>query len=164
MRLSDKKKILRLFHYGLFILTSRGNGQTEPAPYAASTVTWVSQASFEPPLIMIALRKESWANEAVRQSGIFTLNLVGKNKKEMAGKFFKEIRIVGKTINGFEFTLTEKGLPVFKDAPAYIECKTVDRSEKGDHSVIIAEVTDAKLFRDNDDLLLLRDTGWSYGG
>ncbi|MBX7150040.1 flavin reductase family protein [bacterium] len=162
--MSDKKKILRLFHYGLFILTSRGHDQTEPKPYAASTVTWVSQASFEPPLIMLALRKESWANEAVRQSGVFVLNLVGKSKKEMAGKFFKEIKIAGNTINGFEFELTENGMPVFKEAAAYIECKTVDRSEKGDHDVIIAEVTDAKLLKNNEELLLLRDTGWNYGG
>lgn len=82
----------------------------------------------------------------------------------MAGKFFKEIRISGNTINGFEFELTKKGIPVFKEAAAYIECKTVDRSEKGDHSVVIAEVTDAKLLKDHEELLLLRDTGWNYGG
>ena len=57
MNLSDKKRALKMFQYGLYILTAKATDPKESMPYAAATVTWVSQASFEPPLVMVGIRK-----------------------------------------------------------------------------------------------------------
>jgi flavin reductase (DIM6/NTAB) family NADH-FMN oxidoreductase RutF len=164
MNLSDKKRALRMFQYGLFIFTSKATDPNEKSPYAASTVTWVSQASFEPPLLMLALRKESWTNEAVRQSRKFVLNILNKNQKNMAGKFFKEIKVVGNKINGFEFEIGATGAPVLTDAAAFVECEVEERIEKGDHSVLIGRIINAKVSDAYEEPMLLRETGWNYGG
>ena len=42
-----KRQALRLLSNGVYILTSRSQEH-----YGAATVTWVSQASFRPPLII----------------------------------------------------------------------------------------------------------------
>lgn len=47
-----KKKLLRMIPHALYLLTSRANGQT-----AAATVSWVTQASFQPPLVAVGLKK-----------------------------------------------------------------------------------------------------------
>jgi len=43
----QKKKALRAINYGLHVLTANDGGD-----YAAGGVNWLSQASFEPPLVM----------------------------------------------------------------------------------------------------------------
>jgi flavin reductase (DIM6/NTAB) family NADH-FMN oxidoreductase RutF len=53
MEPKTKQKALRLLTNGMYVLTSRSGDK-----YGAATVTWVSQASFKPPLLMAALRKD----------------------------------------------------------------------------------------------------------
>lgn len=163
MNNEDRKKALRFFQYGMFILTAKAQHGFEGSPYAASTVTWVSQASFEPPLIMLGLRKDSWTNEAVRQTSFFALNILSEDQKTIAGKFFKNIEVNGQTINGYTFDTDLSGAPILEDACAYLECSVTDRIERGDHSILIASIINAKVRRDFKPILL-RDTGWNYGG
>jgi len=59
-----KQKTLRMLSNGVYVLTSRSEGR-----YGAATVTWVSQASFKPPLIMAAVRRESNVFECLSESG-----------------------------------------------------------------------------------------------
>lgn len=153
-----------MFQYGLYILTSKATEGKENTPFAAATVTWVSQASFEPPLVMIGIRKDSWPNQAIRQSGSFALNILGKNQKNMASKFFKEIHVEKNTLNGYEFETGVTGAPLFVDANAALECTVEDRIEKGDHTVIIGRIVNARIRAEEEEPMLLRDTGWSYGG
>lgn len=159
----DKKKALRFFQYGMFILTAKAQHDFQGSPYVASTVTWVSQASFEPPLIMLGLRKDSWANEAIRQTDSFALNILSEDQKSIAGKFFKNIEVNGQMINGYSFDTDQSGAPILDEAHAYIECTVTDRIERGDHSIIVASIINAKVRRDFKPILL-RDTGWNYGG
>lgn len=161
--LEDKKSALRMFQYGMFILTAKATKRYEETPYAATTVTWVSQASFEPPLIMLALRKEGWALDAVRQSNHFVLHILSKSQKDMAKTFFKETKISLNKINGFEFELTSQGIPILEEVSAYLECETEEFIDRGDHTVLIARILDAKV-RHAMEPMLLRETGWSYGG
>ncbi len=164
MNLSDKKRALKMFQYGLYILTSKSSDPKETMPYAAATVTWVSQASFEPPLVMVGIRKEGWPHEAVKQSLIFALNILGKNQKNMASKFFKEVHLEGNKINGFEFDTGVTGAPLFLDANAVLECTVEERIEKGDHTIVIGKIVNARVRNEEEEPMLLRDTGWSYGG
>ncbi len=164
MNNEDKKRALRLFQYGLFIVTARARHHEPGQPYAAATVTWVSQASFEPPLVMVALRKDSWTNEAVRQTGSFAINLLGENQKEMAGRFFKKTDVDGDQLNGLAFAEGVNGSPLLREAIAYLECEEQERIEIGDHSVIVARIMEAGVRNPDASPILLRDTGWSYGG
>ncbi|SVC69557.1 uncharacterized protein METZ01_LOCUS322411, partial [marine metagenome] len=49
-----RKEVLRMISYGVYVLTSK-NGHD----YGSATVTWVSQASFNPPMISVCLKKNS---------------------------------------------------------------------------------------------------------
>ena len=42
-----KKSVLRMIPYGMYVLTAKGKDDA----VAAATVNWVTQASFQPPLI-----------------------------------------------------------------------------------------------------------------
>ena len=56
-----KKTALRMIPYGLYVLT----GETAGGRVTASTVNWVTQASFEPPLVAVGVKVESNAHAIV---------------------------------------------------------------------------------------------------
>ena len=45
-----KKKTLRMINYGMYVLTSKDGDQLD-----AATVNWVTQASFNPPLVVVGV-------------------------------------------------------------------------------------------------------------
>jgi len=152
-----KQQSLRMFSYGVYILSSVNEGE-----YCVSTITWVSQASFEPPMISVCIKRNSASYEIVKKRGEFILHLLGDNQKELASTFFKPTIFENEKLNGQEFSLANN-LPLLKDIPAYIQCKVVEILENGDHPLFLAEVVDAKINNDSDPLEL-RETGWTYGG
>ena len=152
-----KKQTLQMFSYGVYILSSLNDDE-----YCVSTVTWVSQASFEPPMISVCIKRNSASYKIVKNRREFILHLLGDNQKELASTFFKPTIFDKEKLNGQEFIL-ENNLPLLKDIPAYIQCKVVEVLENGDHPLFLTEVIDAKINNDSNPLEL-RKTGWTYGG
>ena len=152
-----RQQSLRMISYGVYILSSVNEGE-----YCVSTITWVSQASFEPPMISVCIKRNSASYEIVKKRGEFILHLLGDNQKKMAATFFKPTIFEDEKLNGKEFSLANN-LPLLKDIPAYIQCKVVEILENGDHPLFLAEVVDAKINNDSNPLEL-RKTGWTYGG
>ena len=154
-----KKKLLRLIPHALYVLTSRVDGKT-----TASTVSWVTQASFKPPLVVVGLKKDSFTFEVVKQAKGFVLNFLGSDQKDIAQAFFKHVDPQGGSIGGHTFQ--ESPLlkhPYFPRMAGFIECKVVEMVDKGDHTVVVAEVLEAE-GGPLEGPLLLSSTGWHYGG
>ncbi len=155
-----RKQALRMFTYGLYVMTAASDDAV-----AAGTVTWLSQASFEPPLIMVAVRGDSGLHAVVEQTGEFAVSIVAEGQKEMAAAFFRPAQITDKAINGYSFEPgPETGAPLLLDAPAWIEARVTDAVKRGDHTVFVAQVINAGVRNPDARPLVLRDTGWSYGG
>jgi flavin reductase (DIM6/NTAB) family NADH-FMN oxidoreductase RutF len=158
MDVSNKKKALRLITYGLYVVTAR-----EDERYAAGTVTWFSQSSFNPPLVMLGIQRRSALNQVISASRAFAVHFLGKGQKKLATSFFRTAHAKGDMLNGHAFEEGVTGAPVLVDPPAWIECRVVDEVNHGDHSVFLGEVVAAGVRRDEDPLTL-RDAGFSYGG
>jgi len=158
MDLSDKKKALRLLTYGLYVATARGSDNC-----AGGTISWLSQSSFSPPLIMAGIQRDSSLHQVIVESRAFAVHIVGKNQKELATSFFKGATARGDTLNGFRFESGVTGSPVLLDPPAWFECRVVEELRRGDHTVFVAEVVAAGVRREEEPLTL-RDAGFAYGG
>lgn len=155
---ASKKKALRLLSYGLYVATSR-DGDT----FAAGTVNWLSQCSFDPPLVMAGIQLDSSLHAAIVASRTFAVHVVDKEQRALATTFFKAARREGHTLSGYRFETLATGAPVLTDPPAWFECRVVDEIRRGDHTVFVAEVVNAGVRRDAEPLTL-RETGFSYGG
>lgn len=136
MDLDTKKSVLRMIPYGLYVLTSGSH----TGNYAAATVTWVSQASFEPPLVVVAVRVDSYIHAVIDEEKAFALNILGKDQGDLAFAYFKTPEVTEKTIGGQPFRAGVTSVPILKNAPAYLECNLVDSLNHGDHSVFLGEV------------------------
>ncbi len=153
-----KKKTLRMITYGLYILTSKSGEK-----YSAGTINWLSQASFDPPLIMVGVKKDSGLHSTISESGVFAVNILASDQKEIASAFFKRTTIEGDKINGYKFKEGKTGSPILEDLPAFFECKVIDKVQKGDHTIFVGEVINAGIVREAKPLVMW-DTGWFYGG
>ena len=154
-----KKTILRTIPYGLYVLGVNTGGED-----SAAAVNWVTQTAFEPPLIVMGIKKDSGAYSLLKQSGKFALSFLESGQKDLAFSFFKPTTIEGKTINGAEFERgPESGAAVISAAPAYIEGTFVDEVDMGDHSCVVGQVTNAVLRREFS-ILTLEECGVKYGG
>ena len=153
-----KKKALRMIPYGLFILTSKNGDDV-----ASGTVNWVTQSSFKPPLVSVAIKADSHPYGVVKASGTFALNVLGTDQQDVAQAFFMTVTPEGNKLGPVTFHPGSTGSPIINESPAYWECRVVEVAEHGDHHVFIGEVVDAGV-QGEGQTLLLRDTGWNYGG
>ena len=164
---NDAKKIaLRMIPYGIYVLTA-----DDGANVAAATVNWVTQTSFNPPLIAVGVKADSGAYQVVKKTGTFALNMLGKGQQGAAFAFFKPADKQGDEISGEPFRAGANGAPILLNAHASVECTVVDIVETGDHHVVIAEVTEANVAKAPDGrpdaaILEMKDLGPNvfYGG
>ena len=167
MDANDKKQALRMIPYGLYVLAA----ESADGRVAASTVNWVTQASFEPPLLAVGVKADSGVHFIIKESKAFALNVLGKGQESLAFSFFKPVERDGNSIAGEPFSSGGAGAPVFSNAHAFLECKLVETVEIGDHSLFVGEVVDAGMSkaldgRPDDATLTLRELGEKifYGG
>jgi len=127
------------------------------------TLSWVTQASFKPPLIVIASKQDTKSHAMIKASQVFAISFLEAGQEDLAEKFFQPQRRTGNKFGDVEFYLGETGCPIIADSLGYVECEVTGSLEQGDHSVFLGKVVAAGIHRDGEPLLL-KDTPWEYGG
>lgn len=128
------------------------------------TVSWMTQASFKPPMITIGVRQDSRSHAMIQSSQVFAISFLEASQKDLAEQFFQPQRRTGDKFGDVEFYLGEAtGCPIIKPALGFVECQVKGSLTEGDHSVFLGEVIAAGLHQEGEPLLL-KDTGWQYGG
>ena len=162
-----KKTALRMIPYGIYVLTA----ETPDGKTAAATVNWVTQTSFKPPLVAVAIKADSSANAVVGETGTFALNILGKDQQGVAFAFFKPVERSGNKISDEPVEEGETGVPLLANAAAVVECRVVETVAQGDHHIVVGEVVNARVNqapsgRPDDAVLAMRDLGEKvfYGG
>ena len=159
MDLQAKKIALRKIPHGVYIVGVRQDSQLN-----AFTGTWLTQVSFAPPLVALGIKKDSHSFEMIKHARVFSVNLLGKDQKAIAEHFVKPAAVVGEKLKEVRHRAGKTGAPILEDAIAFVECEVREiANELGDHAVVIGEVVEAGVARDEPALTLM-DTGWHYGG
>ena len=160
LNLEAKKILLRKIPHGLFICGVRDEESDEINGFTAS---WVTQGSFNPPLVVIAVRAEGSSHEIIKKTNKFSLNVLKSDQKDLAAVFFKPQVALGSRFESVEFVLGDLGLPILKESVGGVECMVIGEVIHGDHTVFVGEVKTAYLNNDVE-ALNLNSTGWNYGG
>lgn len=162
-----KKSTLRMIPYGIYVLAA----QSSDGAVAAATVNWVTQTSFEPPLVVVGVKADSGAYQTLKAAGSFALNMLGKGQQGIAFTFFKPSEVEGDKISGEPFRTGSTGSPILENAPAAAECRVAEIVERGDHHIVIGEVVDVHLpkpleGRPDEAILHMKELGEKvfYGG
>ena len=143
----DLDKALGRLSGGLYVVTARQTDAAGGSRSGAMVASWVSQASFEPPGLTVAVAKDR-AIEALLQVGDrFVLNVLREgNHQDLLRHFLKRFppgadRFAG--VNVLEGAAS--GGPVLADALAFLGCRVAQRLEGPDHWIIYAEVEEGNV-------------------
>lgn len=154
-----KQKTLRLLSNGMYVMTSRSGERV-----GAATITWLSQASFNPPLIMAAVRQDSNVFECLSESRIVAIHILGEDQQNLARNFLSTTKSNEGTINGEPFIEGKTTAPILHNTPAHVECNVKQIIDAGgDHALVVMEVIEAE-FRREVEPLIIGKTHWHYGG
>jgi flavin reductase (DIM6/NTAB) family NADH-FMN oxidoreductase RutF len=155
-----RSEVLKTIPYGFYITGVIGaDGEAN-----GFTTCWVSQVSFEPQQVVLAVKKDQHTHDLIESGGVFSLNFLDTTQEDLARKFTQTLAPEDGTVGGSPYTPGEAtGAPLFEEAFAHLECRVVRSMEAGDHTVYLGEVAAASLKRPADILTDL-DTPMEYGG
>jgi len=113
----------------------------------AMLASWVSQATFNPPGITIAVAKDRAVESYLYEGDRFVLNILEQGK-QLRKHFMKKFAPGENRFVDVQSELTEGGL-ILSDGLAYLECRVVQRMECGDHWIVYAIADNGKLLQSN---------------
>ena len=158
MDVNTKRKVLRTFTYGLYAVSCADDGEVN-----AFTANWLSQASFDPPLLMVSVENETKSLPMILHSGIFTVNVLRSGDRELAGKLGKSALRVPDKLAGIGYEIGANGCPILHDALAWVACEVRHTAPAGDSTLIIAEVVDTGMLAEGR-ALTMAEAGFRHAG
>lgn len=151
-------EVLRQFPYAVYIL---GVGRDDEMN--AMAASWVTQCSFDPPLLMVAVRKGTHTYDLIQEARAFTINLIDKKHGDIIRTLEKPFHTTADKILQVKLSKSETAAPVLEQAFAFIECEVREIYEPGDHALVIGEVLHS-VMREPGDVISCSDLKWHYGG
>jgi len=124
---------------GLFILTARAADGRETGQLAS----WVQQASFEPPMVTVAVNRKRFLHDWLGDAPQVALNLVGEGQKQFLKHFGAGFEPGAPAFDGLPLRRGETGVPLLAEALGYLEGHVRGRLETGDHVVYAVEIVAA---------------------
>ncbi|MBW4663594.1 MAG: diflavin flavoprotein [Chroococcus sp. CMT-3BRIN-NPC107] len=133
---SNLEKALGRISSGLYIITAKKGDLT-----SAMLASWVSQASFTPLGLTIAVAKDRAIESLMQVGDRFVLNVLEEgNHLHLMKHFLKRFSPGADRFAGIKTQTAENGSPILTDALAYLECVVTTRMETSDHWIVYSTV------------------------
>jgi flavorubredoxin/flavin reductase (DIM6/NTAB) family NADH-FMN oxidoreductase RutF len=113
---------------------------------SAMLASWVTQASFNPPGLTVAVAKDRAVESLTHTGDKFVLNIL-KEGMNVRRHFLKPFAPGEDRFAGLDTQEAENGCPIINDALAYLECTVKNRMDCGDHWLVYAVVDNGKVIQ-----------------
>lgn len=104
------------------------------------TVNAFCSVSLDPPLVLVSLENASQTLSVLRQSQVFSVNILTSQQQELSKRFARKEVEIHKSFDDIPLHRGVTGVPLFDEALAYIECQVVAEYEGGDHTIFLGQV------------------------
>jgi len=125
---------MRSFAGAVCILTSTRDGGR-----CGMTATAVCSAAADPPTVLVCVNRGTTTHEAMAASGVFCVNVLRAEDKELSGLFSGAQKGEGR-FRDSQWTRLATGSPVLIEALVSFDCKIVNRLVHGTHTIFLGEV------------------------
>ncbi|MCA1599721.1 MAG: flavin reductase family protein [Chloroflexi bacterium] len=153
-----KKAVLRLSTYGLYAVTCAYEGDAN-----VFTANWITQISFDPPMVALSVENDSASLPIILASGLFAVAPFATGQRDLAGALGKPRARAGDKLAGLPHTMSPSGLPILDATLGYVECRVTGQLVTGDSTLIAGEVIGAVLQQDGEPLTM-REAAFKHSG
>jgi flavin reductase (DIM6/NTAB) family NADH-FMN oxidoreductase RutF len=130
------RQAMREFAAGVSIVACGSDGAR-----SGCTVTALTSLSLAPPTLLICLGREAQTLKRLRETGAFSVNLLGARHRELADRFASRIGERGAARFALgRWTTLATGSPLLADALAGIDCRVEEILERHTHAIVIGAV------------------------
>jgi flavin reductase (DIM6/NTAB) family NADH-FMN oxidoreductase RutF len=134
-----KQTVLQHFPYGVYAVTVTHGGEEH-----GMTANWVTQASFEPPMVAMAIENTSRTIGLLRDARHYVINVFLEGQRELAGKLGRSSANAPQKLKGIKTKPAPTwGGPILSDGLGWLECRLVATLPAGDHTLVLGEVVEA---------------------
>lgn len=156
-----RRRVLRLFTYGMYVVTVQHDGVNN-----AFLANWVSQCSFDPPLIMASVENASRSLPMILASGFFAVHVLASGQREFAGMLGRSSRTYPAKLKNTQWHSSElTGCPILEQTLGYVECRVMGHLPAGDSTVVVGQVIGARMLSDGEPVpLTMQETGFKHFG
>ena len=141
---------------GIYVLTSGYHDEVN-----GMIGSWVSQVSYDPPLIMVAIHQNRSSHRLISKGGCFAVHILHAQQEEFLNRFKRPDPRA--KFEGIAWTTGLTGCPILKDCLGYVECLTVESYQPGNHTMFVGKIVDAKTLSPGKPLIS-RDLDHIYRG
>lgn len=143
---------------GLFILTAEFEGRV-----LGMMVSWVQQVSFEPPMVLVALRKGREIVPLIHDSHRFALNQIARQDRLTRRKFSDTKIADEERLQTMEIVRKTTGSPVLARSLAFMDCELIRHIDiDGDHDLYVGLIRDGGILHAGEVDVRLRTDGFAY--
>lgn len=155
-----KTNLLRDVPYGLFAACTRGpEGENH-----IFLLSWVTQASFQPPLLACCIHTDSRAHDHLSEEGSpVAINLLASDQTDLARSVLEGPSFGDDEVAGTSYKQAANGCALLPETLGAIEGTVRSLTEGGDHDVFVVEIDDVHRFHDGE-LLTHETSGMTYAG
>lgn len=130
---------------GVVLITARDADHGPRGEDVGMTATAFMSVSLDPPLVLVSLRNGSRMDDLLAEQPLWGVSVLAENQRQIAGRFAMKGRVSDRLL--FEDLAYERGevcgAPLIGDALATLECRTEQRVEAGDHTLVVGRVLTA---------------------
>ena len=129
------KKSLSTFATGITVVATKHN-----SILYGKTINSFSSLSLSPPLVLFSLDNKSSKLNIFKQCETITINILSKKQQIISNNFAK----TNPDWKNIEYVLLKNGNPIIKNCVSNLDCKIIDKIQKGDHIIFICQVLQVK--------------------
>jgi len=142
------RQVLGHFCTGVVVIAGIADGKP-----IGLTVQSFTSLSLDPPLVSFAVGRNSSTWPALRDAGVFSVNILAEDQEALCRTFATS------GIDKFEGVGWRPGStksPLLNDVLGWVECRTEVEHDAGDHVLVIGRVVDLDVEREGKPLLFFR--------
>ncbi|MGR8009882.1 flavin reductase family protein [Streptomyces hypolithicus] len=140
------------FSAGVTLVTAHDPDSGARGEDVGMTATAFMSVSLDPPLVMVSVRNGSRMDDLLAEQPMWAVSLLSENQRHIAGRFAMKGRLSDRLLFA-DVPHTHgavSGAPLVGGALAVVECRTEQRVEAGDHTLVIGRVLDVGLPGEDD--------------
>ncbi|WP_405807709.1 flavin reductase family protein [Streptomyces sp. NBC_00210] len=127
---------------GVVLVTAHDDDAGPRGEDVGMTATAFMSVSLDPPLVLVSLRNGSRMDDLLAEQPLWGVSVLSESQRHIAGRFAMKGRVSDRLLfEDIPYTRGEvSGALLVRGALATLECRTEQRIEAGDHTLVIGRV------------------------